>query len=171
MKRHIYLLVLLFFVNLGVSAQIQRHFFDFELGVTSMSKVFNYFKNQGNDVYQPHNDALMVAKVRFGGNSWGYAIFTFFNDKLVEVIFSESDERSSKEMIETLWDTFNTRFYNKYSEYYDISISTENTKFFFDSNTALMIGFYNNKTETSLMIRYYDNKLHDAKSKSEEDEL
>ena len=46
MKRYIYMLLLLFFVNLGVSAQIQRHFFDFELGVTSMSKVFNYFKNE-----------------------------------------------------------------------------------------------------------------------------
>lgn len=69
MKRYIYMLLLLFFVNLGASAQIQRRFFDFELGVASMSKVFNYFKNQGNEVYQPQNDELAVTKVRFGGYS------------------------------------------------------------------------------------------------------
>ena len=46
MKKALVVFITLFFVNLCISAQIQRKFFDFTLGQTTKSEVVKYFKEK-----------------------------------------------------------------------------------------------------------------------------
>lgn len=85
--------------------------------------------------------------------------------------FAEDDTHSSEVVMESKWEDFSKKLYNKYSEHYESSISNENSKFLIDTYTSLVINYKKDKAPKALMIVYYDKKLHEAKSKSEEDEL
>ena len=85
--------------------------------------------------------------------------------------FAEDDTHSSEIVMKSTWEDLSKKLYNKYFEHYDSSASKENSKFFIDTYTSLVINYKKDNAPKTLMIVYYDNKLHDAKSKSEDDEL
>ena len=60
------LLLLLTFISLNVFSQIQRKFYDFQLGKTTKNEVISYFKEMGKE-YQFEENTLSVFNMKFGG--------------------------------------------------------------------------------------------------------
>ena len=63
-----YLLLLLIFVCMSVTDQLQRKFFDFRLGESTRNEVVRYYEKIGKQIIY-RDDKIAVKNVRFGGRN------------------------------------------------------------------------------------------------------
>lgn len=87
------LLFLLSFFYLNASAQLQRHILGQELGKTTKSEALSSLESKGAHLAVMGGDDVLVLKdISFGGFSWTYVFMTFYNDILLNVLFSDSPD-------------------------------------------------------------------------------
>ena len=99
MKKKILISLLCVFISISGVAQIQRTFFNLQLGISERSEVFNYFEKKGKHVIEYDDETLIVNKIRFGGEEWNTVSFKFYNNKLMSVSFIQSDQTTSQNEI------------------------------------------------------------------------
>lgn len=163
--------LLAFLVNLSGYAQIQRHFFDFTLGVTPESEVVKYFKAKGKQIEKHNDDSYFVHNLRFGGNTWPFAAFSFHKGVLYQVYFSDSENYNSKERQDILWRRLKEDLTEKYSTYYRSYLSDEEELTFDDYRTRIRLIYKLDDDIKRVTLIYSDKNLQLEKIYSESDEL
>lgn len=114
MKRTISILLLLLCV-LTASAQIQRNFLGFTLGVTTKGQALNYLRNN-NYNYESKDDGYIIRNVSFAGEKWKIASISFYDNRLVVIGFM--GRVSQKTPLANAFKSLVYRLNKKYSRYY-----------------------------------------------------
>ena len=171
MKKSGLILVLLFLLNICASAQIQRNFFDFTLGVTTKKEVSKYFRKNGKKLYKDKEGINYVNDLRFGGHIWPFAAFSFYNGVLSRVYFADSENSTERETLDIVWDTIKKNISNKYSEYYVPSRSKDDYLIYRDNNTTIQLSYEFSYGSKSLSIMYIDEYIFNKEYKEGSDEL
>ena len=104
MKKILFIFIALFLVNLCISAQIQRKFFDFTLGQTTKSEVENYLRKNGIEIVSKTDNRIIAKDMRFAGTNWHGVVFSFFKEKMACVFFAYDEQFSSKRLVDNLWE-------------------------------------------------------------------
>ena len=166
MKKVVLLLIMLVLV-LNASAQLQRQFWGQELGKATKSEVLSSLESKGAFLTNiSGSEVVFIKNVRFGGFSWGMAVFYFCDNILCRVMFSDfSDSYVNEEQCEIKWKELTKKFSIKYSEY---SKRNEiDCKSFGDDKTVVMIICKNN----TVCLGYSDFELENKRMDNEDDEL
>lgn len=171
MKKAFITFVALFLVNLCISAQIQRKFFDFTLGQTTKNEVESYFKSKGKETLEYTADRIVVDGMRFGGNDWLITAFIFYKGKLQMVYFADDERSSSKHAIRSVWDRMVNSIDKKYSEYLKALLSNEKHLFYSDSKTSISLTFDDSDGKDGITLLYSDEVLVNNQIKDGEEEL
>ena len=171
MKKLGIILVLILFVNICVSAQIQRHFFDFTLGVTTKKEVVKYFKKLGKVPYKDNNGNQFVNNIKFGGHIWSFAAFSFYNDKLSRVYFADNDTDTPSQTLDIVWDTLQKNIIDKYSDYYLESMSKDDYKVYGDHQTVVVLKYDTFDGTKELSLMYDDRRLSKKEIEDSSNEL
>lgn len=172
MKKYLFVLL---FVSSAVcaSAQIQRKFFDFNLGTTTRQEVVSYFSTRKKTVEKDYeNNRISVRKVKFAGHTWACVFFHFYNKKLYRIRFTESDAFIPTKSLDDLQNTIVYSLLSKYNRYIDEEKRLNNdNKFFHDDRTMIkLVSEYYNDTKI-LGLTYTDTFLFFEKSEKDDDEL
>jgi hypothetical protein len=160
MKKLGFIFVLTLFVNICATAQIQRHFFDFTLGVTTQKEVSKYFEKNGKELINI-DDEYIVDNVKFAGNIWTCAAFYFHEGKLMRVIFLDNENSSSNQGLDSLWKRLSNTISDKYSSYYNEKVSKENYLVYDDDQTIVVLHYETFEGRKSISIMYNDRDLCD----------
>lgn len=171
MKKILIVFVSLFFVNLCVSSQIQRKFYDFTLGQTTKSEVEGYFKSKGKETLEYTTERIVVDGMRFGSADWLTTAFVFYKGKLQMVYFADDERSSSKEAIKTEWDRMVNSIDKKYSEYLKALLSNEKHLFYSDGKTSISFTYTNSDGIDGITLLYSDEQLVNEQLKDGENEL
>lgn len=145
-------MLLFLIVTLTSSAQIQRSFFNVELGKSTKQEVTKALEAKGYTMKSLANGSIMIANVDFGGRAWSGVGFTFYKGKLSEVKFIKMPKPQN---LRYYYDNLLENLNHKYSQYFVAEVSSTNDKFFMDGNTA-MSAVYSNNPE-SIILLYQDN--------------
>ena len=173
MKRLCFLLIMTVFVNIWVNAQIQRRFFNFNLGTSTKNEVISYFKSKGHKIekQKDNNDNYVVKHVTFGGHTWPYTVYTFYKGKLYVVYFSDSEDFTSTQTLDLVWNNINKKISDKYYKYYNSSSSNDNTKEYQDVRTRISLSYDYFGGRRSLTLLYIDRRINSQKYEDSIDEL
>ena len=171
MKKALITLIALFLVNLCISAQIQRKFFDFTLGQTTRSEVENYLQKKKIVVVDERDDRIMVNNMRFAGTDWSTVAFSFFKGKIASVYFAYDDMNNSKKSVDSLWERLQKSLNKKYSDYYRERVSDDKKFYYQDNQTCLIFKYGSIEGTNAVILLYSDNQLFDEQTGEEEDEL
>lgn len=170
-----YLFSFLFIISaLNLSAQIQRHFFEFNLGKTTPEEVYGYFVKQKKTIEKEiDNNRIIVHQVKFAGHTWPSVFFHFYNNKLYRIRFAESSNFSTS--IKNLDDLQNNIEYvllSKYEKYLTESTRRKKEYKFFDDGKTMIKCYSEYYGDTKMLgLVYTDNMLFFEKSNKEESEL
>lgn len=167
MKKFLLIIILGFFMAISANAQIQRKFFDFQLGLSTKTEMTNHFKARGNNVRYLDN-TIAVDDVIFGGMKWNEFYADYYKNKLYRMYFLISSY--SKDKLDTMWDILNRRIGKKYASYYVNSKSSEKEKWYYDGKTVCNLK-YEYEDKWYLAIIYFDEKMYNQKNDEEENEL
>lgn len=171
MKKILFVIIALFLVNLCISAQIQRKFFDFTLGQTTKSEIENFVKSKGMKTYDQTTDRIAVDGMRFGGIVWSYIAFEFYKGKLQIVYFVLDESSSSKETVGSEWNRIVNSIDKKYSEFLRTDQSNEKFLFYNDNTTSICLMFTNSYGKDVMTMLYSDVQMTQQQIKDGEDEL
>lgn len=171
MKNKILISLLCFFICLSGFAQIQRTFFNLQLGISERSEVFNYFEKKGKFVLEYDDETLVVNKIRFGGEEWNTASFMFYNNKLMSVSFIQSEQTTSQNELMEMKNNLYQKLMKKYKEYYNSTSSDDEWTIFKDEVTDLSLRYSIFEGTCILGLFYSDIKLMFLRQGNENDEL
>ena len=171
MKKILFLIIALFLVNLCISAQIQRKFFDFTLGKTSKSEIESFVKSKGMKTYSQTTDRIVVDGMRFGGIDWSTTAFIFYNGKLHMVYFADDEYSSSKDVLASEWNRIVNSIDKKYSDFLKANQSNEKRLYYDDNTTSISLTFTNSFGKDAITLMYADVQLTQQQIKDGEDEL
>ena len=171
MKKKILISLLCFFISISGLAQIQRKFFNLQLGISERSEVFNYFEKRGKPVLEYDDETLVVNKIRFGGEEWNTASFKFYNNKLMTVSFIQSDKTTSQNELMEMKNNLYQKLMKKYKDYYYSTSSDDEWTIFKDDVTDLSLRYSFFEGACLLGLFYTDNKLMFLRHDNENDEL
>lgn len=153
MKRIISIVLLLVCV-LTASAQIQRNFLGFTLGVTTKTQVYNYLKTHHYKfTKQTYEDGYQVENVSFGGYHWTALFITFYKNKLSSVSFYDSDDFKPQELLEANYKYLSSSLDNKYYLY--LSEQSSNEKHYTDGIVECALEYSYSMNAMMLSLRYY----------------
>lgn len=111
------LVVLSLFFCLGLNAQIQRFFFEMELGVSTQQQVENKLREMGKPVIKKA-DEIRTNNIKFGEYNWEQVSFGFKENKLILIAFKSRTYTSREEgKIALDASVFSKILENKYKEY------------------------------------------------------
>ena len=96
--------------------------------------------------------------------------FRFYDNNLYAVQFFLTEPQSSITLMDSVWDSLRDILWNKYSEYYRES-STSDFILYKDDNTTVSLSYSYLSRDKGLGLYYSDRALSKQKSQSEEDEL
>lgn len=166
MKKTI-LLFLLSIFYLNVSAQLQRHILGQELGKTTKSEALSSLESKGAHLEVMGGDDVLVLKdISFGGFSWTYVFMTFYNDILLNVLFSDSpDSIYNEEAREKKYQKLSTKITKKYSSYL-VKDDLDGKDF---SDNITIVSIFNKHSR--ICLGYLDLKLDSIKREKENNEL
>lgn len=168
MKRIISIVLLLVCV-LTASAQIQRNFLGFTLGVTTKSVVYNKYKH--NKSLQINEDGdLRVSNITFAGQKWDLVLFKFANNKLQAVSFFSTEPNTTITEMDMAWNRLSENLLIKYGKYYRDSSTSEHLMFT-DGKTNLSLSYSVIEYYKGLSLFYFDRKLFNQQTQKEFDEL
>ena len=171
MKKIVLTIIALFLVNLCISAQIQRKFYDFTLGETSKTEVKSYLNKKKKSILDERGDVIMVPNMRFAGQEWNLAVFIFYKGKLESVYFSFDDVMNSRESVNGLWKHLKKSLDSKYSEYYSTIASNEQKHYYQDSMTNVFLNWASAEGVNAVTLMYTDNEMSKEHIAEEENEL
>lgn len=162
------LLLLIIFVCMSATAQLQRKFFEFHLGESTRSEVVRYYESMGKQIIY-RDDKIAVTNVRFGGENWYMAIFAFYNNKLLCVGFSDLDDMTSKAKLDVMNENLRNALKKKYSDYFLFENKTDLS--FMDDATKLSLRYDIFQGSYNLSLNYYDLELLRSMAEGGVDEL
>ena len=173
MKKVYLLFLMFFFMNLSASAQIQRKFFDFELGKTTQSEVKRYLRQKDKYIEEKDDDTICSSELRFGGHSWNFVVFSFCKDVLCQVYFSESENHTPRETLNKIYKNFSEALSDKYQGYKDPYRSNEEETVYVDyfNHTSINLRYDLFQGYKFLTLTYSDFKLRSDSFLEERDEL
>ena len=148
-------------LSLTVSAQIQRQFMGQTLGESTKSEVFKGLEDKG--AFNDHTiveETISVNNIRFGGYTWSVAMFMFYENKLITVLFLDFEDSSKIK-----WDGLVNKLSSKYEKYKTDDV--DNSKTYIDERTYLNI----RTNDGRITLGYSDLELAKKKNHDEEDEL
>ena len=171
MKKKILISLLCVFISISGVAQIQRTFFNLQLGISERSEVFNYFEKKGKHVIEYDDETLIVNKIRFGGEEWNTVSFKFYNNKLMSVSFIQSDQTTSQNEIMEMKNNLYQKLMKKYKAYYNSTLSDDEWTIFKDDATDLSMRYSFFEGACLLGLFYSDYKLLFLRQDNDNDEL
>ena len=169
MKRTILILAAII-IGLSMSAQIQNKFLGFTLGSTTKSEIYNKYKNAELLKVDEMGD-ISVGNLVFADTRWDFTTFNFYNNILYSVQFSLSEELTSLALMNSAWDSFNTKLWNKYSDYYIANNSTSEMKIYIDGKIGLSLFYMGEPFRRIMGLQYLDINLYLQRSQAADDEL
>ncbi len=152
------------------SAQIQRTHLGCTVGLSSLNHVLTTMEKQGMPLtqseYDPNTyDYASDYGFNYGGTTWTYLKFTFYNGTLCSLNFMSVAETS-----ESAYINLYNKLSNKYSSYQKREFDPEgflNGALFMDNRTSLMVS----RSNDFLTLLYMDATLMELKMQSNNDEL
>lgn len=171
MKKVLLTVIALFLMNLCISAQIQRKFFDFTLGKTTKTEVKSYLHKKKKNILDEIGDVIMVPNMRFGGQEWNLAVFRFYKGKLESVYFSFDDVMNSRESVNSLWKHLKKSLDSKYSDFYRTIASNEQKHYYQDNMTNVFLNWASADGVSAVTLMYTDNEMSKEHIAEEEKEL
>ena len=169
MKKNILFFIMLV-ISLCVNAQIQRNICGSKLAYSSKNDVVTYFKNK-NIKTTWKDGALIVNQLKFAGQTWEEARFSFHKGKLYQVFFTSSSLTESKELLDGKWDYYSDLIKNKYSKYFISSMSADKDLLYYDDITLLKLVYSYYQGRWIFSIIYTDSNLLDDINASVDSEL
>lgn len=170
MKKNVLLILLSFIVNISITAQIQRKFFNFELTKTTKSEVVSYFEGKGK-ICNVVDDIVVVENVRFGGVDWHTAFFSFYDNVLSVVSFSVTEETKPKSSLDKIQNDLICSLNKKYPGYFDSQKSDHEVTIYNDGLTDLMLRYSLYNGTYNLMLMYADLEIMRKIARNDIDEL
>lgn len=170
MIKRFYFLIVFSLCAVIASAQIQRKFLDFTLGVTTKAQVLNYIKSHHYEYHLIEDGDIGIHKIKFAGQNWPVAYFCFYNGKLYLVDFRDNDSFTSVETLNLTWKRLSNLLKQKYDNY-SISSIEDGALDFSDNKTKLSSNYKYSLGGVSIHIMYYDIYLFGQMCESEESEL
>ena len=141
--------------TMSANAQIQRKFFDFELGKSTEVEVVSYFQKKGFNT-QTVEDILCVGNVRFAGFQWHTAFFKFYKGKLCSISFTNTEQTIPLPQLEEMCDRLKKNLNRKYPDYFNSTISNDEFNVFTDNATDLTLRYSRYELGYNLLIMYSD---------------
>lgn len=169
MKKRFYILIYFSLCTIIASAQIQRNILDFTLGVTTKTQVLNYIKSHHYNYSINADGNFVVEKIKFAGQIWPIAFFSFYKGIFYDISFHNSDGDTPKETLDIKWNRLDYSLKRKYSGY--IIESKNNSYIYSDNKTQVWSKYEYFNGRWALSLIYYDIQLSQQKIQSEEDEL
>lgn len=168
MQKYLYIILFSLF-TLTCSAQIQKKFFGFTIGVTNTTTVANYLKTN-HIKYSVENGEYRAEKIKFAGEVWDCIWFTFYQGKLYNIDLSISDYSTPIATMNLIHKRIKDSLENKYSEYYNYNSTDEKTMF---SDGVIEITLTNRYFEgsKSIGLMYTYLPLLNQRLKAADDEL
>lgn len=164
------LLLLLTFISLNLFPQIQRKFYDFHMGETTKNEVISYFRVIGKEFQFEENNTMRVSDMKFGGEEWPTVFFNFYNNRLYSISFINSELKTSKNSLKTIYDRLKRKLDEKYSNYYN----TQSVEYFLgytDDKTDVCLRYAKFEGVYMLIIMYSDIELMLKEDDDGKDEL
>ena len=158
MKKKILISLLCVFISISGVAQIQRTFFNLQLGISE-------------HVIEYDDETLIVNKIRFGGEEWNTVSFKFYNNKLMSVSFIQSDQTTSQNEIMEMKNNLYQKLMKKYKAYYNSTLSDDEWTIFKDDVTDLSMRYSFFEGACLLGLFYSDYKLLFLRQDIDNDEL
>ena len=170
MKRIYLFFIITILVCVSTSAQIQRNFFDFQLGVTTQDEVRSYLQSKGKTINYDSN-CMYVNNMRFGGETWSSAYFKFYDDILFSVAFIQTEMTTTRKFLDNTFKHFKTNLNKKYSNYYNSKSSNDEISNYDDQVTDVLLRYSNYQGVQSLLLMYSDLETMKAIARNDGDEL
>ncbi len=167
--KKVFAIFLALIIGLSMSAQIQNKILGFTLGSTTKSEVYNKYKNQ--ELFSADDDGtISVGNIVFAGQKWDLTLFCFHNNKLLYVQFSLAEQMTSLSIMDSVWESFQNKLWNKYSNY-AVDSQRSDMIFYTDGITRLSLAYMYISNGKLLALQYADINLSEQKSQAEIDEL
>ncbi len=159
---------LAFIIGLSMSAQIQNKLLGFTLGKTNRSEIYNKYKN---DRYfmERADGSICTGDIKFAGHEWDMVAFTFVDNKLSSVAFSDIETETPVSIMESTWQNLKDKLTKKYSQYYEKT--TYDMILYSDDNNKLGLSFSETSGRMLLMLYYTNIALNLQQIQADEDEL
>lgn len=139
MKRTISICLLLLCV-LAASAQIQRKFLGFTLGVTTKTQVYNYLKKHHYRFSRNElQDGFRVENVTFGGIKWSVTFVYFHKNRFHHIWFCDTDDFKPLHILESTYEELSLSLDKKYYKYK--SKTNSNSKTYSDGVTKCYLDY------------------------------
>lgn len=172
MKRFI-VAIIAFIICICAQAQITNKIWNLTLGVSNKQQVTNVINTHKLQIRDKGADYITCSSsnsFEFGGESWNYAKFRFYNGKLYSISFSYTTFFSVKESFDRLKNSLD----NKYSSYIkDKDFTTYGDWYidYSDGKTTIDLTYNIEQGRDFVGIMYYDNALMLKHSKASDSEL
>ena len=164
------LIGLLLLSVLTASAQIQRKFLGFTLGVTTKTQIVNNLKSRNIKIHSDQDD-IYFENITFGGQQWSYVFISFVNGKMAKISFMKDDETTTLTHLKSIYDNLESSLNKKYYQY---KTDTSGTIKYSDGTVDICLDCDDSNGYGStvfLSLIYYHRPLMQKKFQQEEDEL
>lgn len=170
MKKILFIIVVSL-ITQSISAQIQRRFFNSELGISTKEEVRKNLEVKGYEVINKDPNTISIFKPFFAGDYWIYAIFEFMDNIFYAVRFGDGDSELTDRNIPFRWESLKGPLNIKYEDYKSIFHDDTNHLSFFDNITYLSADYAIEDGKNMIFLNYIDVSLKEKLKKNEEDEL
>lgn len=166
MKRTFILLLVTFFAIVNSYGQIGRDYMGFKLGSSTKSEVLKYIKSNGAKIIdQEDNYIHILNKINIMGATWDSMEFMFSDNLVMFIVFKTSDYQkpARRAALKMQKDLVKKDLMDKYAKYYIDDNSDDNSCFFTDSKTGLILKYFEKEslyflTLTAVDVYLYQNK-------------
>lgn len=165
--KNVLIILLALMIGLPMSAQIQTKFLGFTLGTSTKTEVHNKYKNETNILEDDNN--IFVGGLKFAGHEWGITAFSFYDNKLMSISFTDQEPSTTFQLMETTWNSLKNKLSDKYSDYY--IDTTPYMIYYTDGNTHLSLSLSDATGTMLLMLSYINVALKEQESQAEDSEL
>lgn len=164
-------IVISLLISICASAQIQRNFFGFTLGETTKSEVIKYFKSKKYKMNESDDETLILTDLKFAGHTWPFSAISFYNGKLNRVYFADNETYTPIHTLDLVWEDFLIKISQKYSDYYQINLSNDESKVYYDDSTRFSMDYIVFQGYKGLSLMYTDRKLLDEERDDDANDL
>lgn len=160
MKRTILTILLALACCVLAKAQITNKIWNLTLRLSTKQQVLSVINSRHLKIREKGTDYITCypTKFTFGGETWNYAKFYFFNGKLLTISFSYTCPLSVRESFDRLQDSLDSKYYNyisdkNFSTYGDWWIDYD------DGKTSISLSYQIVQGTDYISIMYSDDRL------------
>lgn len=140
------------------------------LGVSDLSSMLEYLEKSNKGFLVLDDEVYYVENVSFAGYTWDFAYFSFYNNKLMSVVFNSSENSPSYFIfLERQFDALKVDLETKYKG--NCISSTEDVSVFSDRQTLLYLSKEITDGKYGVTLSYSNRKMLSRKEKDIFEEL